>query len=341
MDERRNVSRETFVDSAKGLTIMLVLLAHIIERYLYVEAYYEAFGILSIVYGIIYSFHMPFFFMLSGYIYRLIYVKESKVLLSRIRNHLLDYMAIYVLMSILVYVSKLLFASYVKDPVSSWSILLFLYEPIGYLWYLHTLILLYCLNIFVIKFFRFKKAILLIAIILCSLSTYIHGLIPGYLFRIFRYEFFFVLGICLKDSEKSIWLKKPTIYVNFVVSLVLELYALTTGKRPDTIPMVQMLIAYGFCVALFMAFKHFAWLDNKYLLTVGRNCLEIYLFHQFPVAIFKIILTRQAYIGAFLSIVLNFIFSFMVVVLWIKILKAMRVLDFLRKPFSSIFEPVN
>ena len=51
-----------WLDTAKGIAIILVILGHSAQYYLYPNNFRE-----SLMWMIIYSFHMPFFFILSGY----------------------------------------------------------------------------------------------------------------------------------------------------------------------------------------------------------------------------------------------------------------------------------
>ena len=51
-------NRDTFLDFCKGIAIFLVVLGHVLEKSMHQ---------MNSLYDFIYLFHMPFFFMLSGY----------------------------------------------------------------------------------------------------------------------------------------------------------------------------------------------------------------------------------------------------------------------------------
>ena len=57
--------REKWVDAVKGLAIYLVILGHSIQ-YATTRDYYYA---KNSIFQIIYSFHMPLFMMMSGYLF--------------------------------------------------------------------------------------------------------------------------------------------------------------------------------------------------------------------------------------------------------------------------------
>ena len=64
-----DINREPLIDVAKGIAILLVLLGHTIqfasgEEFEKASLFYN-----NIVFKTIYSFHMPLFMVISGYLY--------------------------------------------------------------------------------------------------------------------------------------------------------------------------------------------------------------------------------------------------------------------------------
>ena len=57
-----NNKRCEWLDCAKGLAIVLVVLGHSFQYYLYPDGFGKA-----LPWRIVYAFHMPFFFLLSGF----------------------------------------------------------------------------------------------------------------------------------------------------------------------------------------------------------------------------------------------------------------------------------
>lgn len=80
LDSRReNVSanRITFIDSIKGFAIICVVLGHIVGGYYDSNIYPSASDLLYIIHNLIYTFHMPLFMTVSGYVYYMAYYDEN------------------------------------------------------------------------------------------------------------------------------------------------------------------------------------------------------------------------------------------------------------------------
>lgn len=74
--------RDTFLDFAKGIAIFLVVLGHVLEKSMEQR---------NGVYHFIYLFHMPFFFMLSGYLACRTTAFGGKFYLKKTRSLLLPF----------------------------------------------------------------------------------------------------------------------------------------------------------------------------------------------------------------------------------------------------------
>ena len=73
-----------YIDTLKGITILLVIIGHIADGYLRANIFTENRNVLHFTYNIIYSFHMPLFLFISGYVYYLAYFKNKTVDKKRI-----------------------------------------------------------------------------------------------------------------------------------------------------------------------------------------------------------------------------------------------------------------
>jgi len=91
--------RIEWLDSLKGFAIFLVVVGHVILGYIRAETFTEYQWSLQFVYGVIYSFHMPLFFLISGFLYKLTWARKNTGLLKKISNKFLNMVPMYLLFS--------------------------------------------------------------------------------------------------------------------------------------------------------------------------------------------------------------------------------------------------
>ena len=79
--------RIEWLDSLKGFAIFLVVVGHVILGYIRAETFTEYQWSLQFVYDVIYSFHMPLFFLISGFLYNLKRAPKNKSLQKKNSNN--------------------------------------------------------------------------------------------------------------------------------------------------------------------------------------------------------------------------------------------------------------
>ena len=72
MSERKHIE---WIDGAKGFAILLVIIGHCIDGYKDAELFKQYTFIFNSLHYFIYSFHMPLFFMINGYLFFYTYKK--------------------------------------------------------------------------------------------------------------------------------------------------------------------------------------------------------------------------------------------------------------------------
>ncbi len=176
MYENAYKGRIEFVDRLKGFAILLVVFGHVAERYLEFDLYPEYSVFYSILYKVVYSFHMPLFMMISGYLFSYSYVSSDFFLSEkRAKAHWIDLALVYLGMSVIAYVFKLMFSKVVLVSIEPLSLALIALKPIGYLWYLHTLLIVYAVTAYVVKKHINYRLWMAISIVLCLISTFVGG----------------------------------------------------------------------------------------------------------------------------------------------------------------------
>ena len=70
-------NRIKWIDACKGIGIIAVVLGHLAISYNSTGFYAEYSTLLDALIRVIYSFHMPLFFVLSGYVFYLSYLMKT------------------------------------------------------------------------------------------------------------------------------------------------------------------------------------------------------------------------------------------------------------------------
>lgn len=106
--------RIDYLDIAKGIGIILVVLGHSFPDASYTVGIQNP--ICKVIFELIYTFHMPLFFFISGYLSpKLVIQKEKKMILKRISSLLIPYL----FMSMLYVPLRLLLSNMAN---SSWNL---------------------------------------------------------------------------------------------------------------------------------------------------------------------------------------------------------------------------
>ena len=98
--------RIEWLDSLKGFAIFLVVVGHVILGYMHTGMFIEHQWSLQFVYDVIYSFHMPLFFIISGFLYKLTWRQKDIRLAKSISNKVLNMVLMYILFSVVFWIFK-------------------------------------------------------------------------------------------------------------------------------------------------------------------------------------------------------------------------------------------
>ena len=135
--------RVRWLDAWKGFAMLLVVAGHIADGYLDAGLFASHSGILQRIYDVIYAFHMPLFFVLSGYAFFLAYGRERENKTKKFYLQLINIAAVYVLFSVIQWVFKLLFSAQVNSTYTIKDLLMIPVKTMAPYWYLYILFALY------------------------------------------------------------------------------------------------------------------------------------------------------------------------------------------------------
>lgn len=142
-EKRTGKARLRWLDAWKGFAMLLVVAGHIADGYLDAGLFPEYRKTLQLWYDIIYSFHMPLFFVLSGYAFLIAYGGERQAEKKRFRLQLGNLAAVYTLFSILQWIIKMIFASKVNSVYTVRDLFMIPVKTMPPYWYLYVLFFLY------------------------------------------------------------------------------------------------------------------------------------------------------------------------------------------------------
>mgnify|MGYP003627653369 CR=1 FL=1 len=255
-----------WVNNAKGIGIILVVFGHVWRGI-------QAKGLLNnttflFIDDIIYSFHMPLFFLISGF-----FIEKSLSKYSRkelLKNKLKTLMYPYFVWSIIQILVNIILSKYTNNTTDLWAVLKIIYLPIAPFWYLYALFLMYGLAV-VMKNFNIKFNIFLAMILYLMPNTGV-PLIEN----LFNFYIYFILGkfIFIKIND----LNKQTLKI--LISLLLFSVSFYTYKN---IFVINEIRSY-FIPALFGSIAVFSLskiIKNKLLKRLGKESLVIFLLHIF------------------------------------------------------------
>ena len=139
--------RVHWIDIAKGIAIVLVVIGHVVSSYhgsgLYIDN--QMFNFIS---QFVYSFHMALFMILSGYLVNLGKKKEGSKG-KRILQVIINYGIPYVVFSAVWVLMKMIMSSHTNSSVSMKAILFIPIYPISFMWFIYALMIMQIIQVFV------------------------------------------------------------------------------------------------------------------------------------------------------------------------------------------------
>ena len=257
-----------WVDNAKGLGIVLVVFGHV-WRGVFAKGLLNSNDTFLFIDYVIYSFHMPLFFLISGFFISNSFAKYGRKEL--IINKLKTIMYPYFIWSVIQILINVLLSKYTNNSSDLWSILKVVYEPIAPFWYLYSIFLMYMLSA-ILKNIDIKLKIFIGAILYILPSTNI-VLVDN----LFNFYIYFVLGSFL--FKKIYGFNKPILSLFFGIPLFLiSFYCYTTVFNINDVRLYLMPALIGIFIILSLS-KIIG--PNKVFNYFGNKSLVIFLLHIF------------------------------------------------------------
>lgn len=297
--------RIDWLDSLKGFTMLLVIIGHCLAGYISAGMFKDSFSIIKYIHWFIYSFHMPLFFVLSGYAFSIsMTYKKWKV-------RVLDIFFLYWIWSIIQFLVKFCLSSNVNMPVSLSDLFSLIYKPIPPYWYFYDLVFFVIIGAFVRKRNLKGSYVCLLSFIISLFSWYF---IPnlGELSRCLYHFYFFYLGIYIYESSLLSNFRKYSIF--FISGTGFSIIYLYNSKYGFFEDYIWTTIFSIFLILMFSTMKCIG--DNKLLKEIGYYSLPIYVIHCFITAGIRIIFLKLGVENIMLYIIPSIILS-VIIPIWV------------------------
>ena len=279
-------NRADWVDYGKGIGIILVVYGHLLSSGFHAGLNIpERFFILSD--SIVYSFHMPLFFFLSGLFVEGSFQKRGA------RNYLFDKFSRiaypYLIWSVLQVSVEVIFSSQTQKGTSLADLLAIFYKPWGQFWFVYALFVMHIVFTVSKNLGKYSTPLMLIAATILYFNPLHTGMLG--LFGFSMHFIFFVSGIVFRkyliNMEKHntpLWIVVSlfiifTGSVYFILGNLVEPVRLATGAQTHPFYFLYLaILGITFCICLSQ------YLSNKngfqFLQILGVYSLQIYLVHM-------------------------------------------------------------
>ncbi len=239
---------------------------------------------------IIYNFHMPLFFFLSGIFLINSLEKWGRANLFKIKLSTIAYP--YILWSIIQGSLEVFLNSYTNHSIDFADVLSLLHQPRAQFWFLYTLFFIF---VFSILAYRRQDTQFVAALFLFSLGLYVfEHEIPGRQFHIYfsNYMVFFAGGVLFSKLQEMHLFKSGkiliTIFLLFVVcQYIFVTYGDTLNEYPRTF--ANLMVAYTGIFFVISLCQYYSETSVKSIELIGQATLSIYLLHVIFGSGFRII----------------------------------------------------
>lgn len=272
------MERNSWVDYAKAIGIILVVYGHV-ARGVFKAGIPMDEGLYQLVDSIIYSFHMPLFFFLSGLFFYNSF--KSRGATGLIANKVDTIIYPYILWSLLQGSIESVLSKYTNGSVSFSDVLAFAWQPRAQFWFLYALFLVFVISSFLFTMFdKSRSALLLIAsgVLYIIMSQLPQNLINTY---ILGNVVFFILGVWFDDIKSAFEKHCAGLAVALGSLFVLGQYVFhgpmgLLYEDRGSASLTLATVSIGFVIALSMCLSR---LSIKSLMYIGASSMTIYLMH--------------------------------------------------------------
>lgn len=292
--------RLAWLDICKGIAIICVVIGHVGTSY-HNSGRFEDSLVINYAIRLVYGFHMPMFFVISGYLTTL---SASDNQTNTIKKNIISYGIPYVVFSVLSWVIKVISSSFVNNRVVLKDLMRIPLYPLSSMWFLYALLLASIVHSLLKPIANTKsKATILIAISfvvrIIALNVTRNEVIisSGFdeciLFSFGKYWFWYEVGafcyeniidyLCNVKGKVGVGI---TLVILITYFLVIYIFIINNYKNDfaDTI--------LGFIGIITVSRVSIQISKNKILEYIGKHTMPIYVLHPYFVSALRVVMSK-------------------------------------------------
>lgn len=275
------------LDYLKGIGIILVILGHSFAFTGFDLVNKEKYFIYYYIFNFIYSFHMPLFFIVAGFLSNKEY--EIKTFyISKIKRLLIP----YIFINIVDYIPRHLFSSFVNNSSNSLSRVIF-YSGVA-TWFVYTLFMIFLIFPILDKFIFKKDKYYLFLYFLIGMNMVKLEIFNVNIFtlnRILFYLTYFYFGYILKNYYEKV--KENKYFNNKLILIILVIFSicfLYKYSENNITKVIYPFIGFVLCLKFSLFLKNFKRIN--FLEFCGTNSLIFYLLEPFFAVVYRVGLVK-------------------------------------------------
>lgn len=284
------LKREYWIDELKGVAILFVVFEHTIARTLAGLQFESSF--LSNLDFFIKTFHMPLFFLASGYIYAMHEREKLKTIQYGlfVKKSFFDLFLPYLIFALPIWFGKYIFSHWVTRPVSIKDLLLMFVNPIAFLWFIYILFFIKIIIAGLDKLTKYKTEVIFLIAIISAFSRCFITTDIKLVDRVLYYPICYVSGMMF-FKYRSYLSKIPMLFVVSILSVAAWVLAFAFPENRPCIIFVN--VASIMMITSIFYFVRFKTAEKKNFISyLGQISIYIYILHPIILNAIRMVLLK-------------------------------------------------
>ncbi|WP_416307631.1 acyltransferase family protein [Neptunicella sp. SCSIO 80796] len=288
-----HTQRSKWLDFAKGAGICLVVVYHTTEGTL--NSFEDKSGNITLLANYFRVWLMPMFFMVSGMLVRRSILHDSH---EKLRGKLLDWIYLYLVWSVIIYLTRLMSNSFTNTHMEVNEILHILWDPVPTIWFIYALLLSFAITILLRR--QSPALVVSIALLVNILNGAFYGWFDDSIFQRLAWIYlFYAIGFYYAESLKELLLSSGESRLWILIFLMLSpIVAFIKPYLPffllPFLSILTVLVFLKFCLSITRLAPSAKF--TELMVYIGGISLYIYLTHfPFPAATRMLLLKLGIY----------------------------------------------